>query len=503
MKKLLLFISLFFLTFGNIFAHPLDISNSTYYFKWEKLDVTTYFHTYEIEYLLKKNGLVIKNIPEYYDHRDIVEKYVKNHISLKNGQKVCSIESFDMPIRDEYSVITDGVEVNFQFVCPEVIKTGTLQVEYFLEFPLQTNKSTFFDGNSSQSTPFHYTVLTPKIFSYAFDLENKTPLCIVDTDGDGLSDTEELLYKTDVKNIDTDGDNFTDYEEVFWWWYPISMDQGPWQEYRESLPQELRESAKNKQKTASDCQNQEEEFIKNTKNTGLLQEGFANDYFKEVIQKIATYMSGTWEYSLIYIFLVVMWLWFVHAAWPGHSKTLLVSYIIDKNKSFLDGLIFITIFTLTHLIDIVVMFLVVKIFLSHYDISSYMVTIQRISIVLLIIFSGYLFFRAYKKFSLKEEKVSENLKGHILLGILSWVVPCTFGWSIFLLLFSLGKIDLILPMIVSLWIGIFLFLLLVLTLTYFLRKKFFDGIEIFSRFSSLISSWLLFFIGLYLLSLLY
>jgi ABC-type nickel/cobalt efflux system permease component RcnA len=116
----------------------------------------------------------------------------------------------------------------------------------------------------------------------------------------------------------------------------------------------------------------------------------------------------------------------------------------------------------------------------------------------------YLFYRAYKKLGQKsEEKPAESLKWNIFMGIVSGIVPCTFGWSIFLLLFSLGKLELILPMILSLWIGIFLFLLLVLTLTYFLRRKFFDGIEIFSQYSSLISSGALIFVWIYLLTLLY
>jgi hypothetical protein len=53
MKKFFLAIIFFFFIFGKIFAHPLDISNSVFNFKENKLEVTTYFHTYEIEYLLK------------------------------------------------------------------------------------------------------------------------------------------------------------------------------------------------------------------------------------------------------------------------------------------------------------------------------------------------------------------------------------------------------------------------------------------------------------------
>ena len=38
-----------------------------------------------------------------------------------------------------------------------------------------------------------------------------------DTDGDGLSDEEEVKYGTDYLKIDTDGDGLSDYEEIMIW----------------------------------------------------------------------------------------------------------------------------------------------------------------------------------------------------------------------------------------------------------------------------------------------
>ncbi len=37
---------------------------------------------------------------------------------------------------------------------------------------------------------------------------------VVDTDGDGLSDSEEMAIGTDINKVDTDGDGLSDYEEV-------------------------------------------------------------------------------------------------------------------------------------------------------------------------------------------------------------------------------------------------------------------------------------------------
>jgi hypothetical protein len=47
---------------------------------------------------------------------------------------------------------------------------------------LQTNRITLFDFNSGATTPFDYKVLTPQISSYNFDLNNKIPICVVDSD---------------------------------------------------------------------------------------------------------------------------------------------------------------------------------------------------------------------------------------------------------------------------------------------------------------------------------
>lgn len=53
----------------------------------------------------------------------------------------------------------------------------------------------------------------------------ETPLILQaapDTDGDGLTDEEEVLYKTNPQNPDTDGDNFIDGNEVFKLYSPIA-----------------------------------------------------------------------------------------------------------------------------------------------------------------------------------------------------------------------------------------------------------------------------------------
>lgn len=49
------------------------------------------------------------------------------------------------------------------------------------------------------------------------------PLPGLDTDSDGLSDVEELLYNTNIRNPDTDGDSFLDGNEVFHRYDPTGL----------------------------------------------------------------------------------------------------------------------------------------------------------------------------------------------------------------------------------------------------------------------------------------
>jgi hypothetical protein len=72
MKKFLTTIFFFFISFQIIFAHPLDISSSFLSFNKNYLNITTFFHSYEIEYLLTKNNIKFKSVYEYYDYKDII-----------------------------------------------------------------------------------------------------------------------------------------------------------------------------------------------------------------------------------------------------------------------------------------------------------------------------------------------------------------------------------------------------------------------------------------------
>lgn len=494
MKKVFIILFLFSITFLKTSAHPLDISSTSWYFKDNQLRVTTFFHTYEIEYLLNLNKIYFKSTNEYFNNKSIIKDYVEKNIKLESDWLICKLENFDLVEKQEYEILTYWLETNYLFICDKKINKWNLNITFFSNFPLQTNQLFLYDINSNyESKSFLNNILTNDFNKIYFDLNDKLDLCKTDNDGDWLSDELEKVYKTNWLKIDTDWDFYTDYEEINSSFSPLDKNLWPWQIPREEIPIDILENIKKSIISKDDC----EKFLQTNsdikKSNWLLNDWFWNEYFAKTLKNISDYLYNKNQSTIFYILFIVFILWFIHAAWPWHSKSLLVSYIVDKNKTLFDWLVFIFIFTVTHLIDIILIFLVTKIILWVYDISNYILVIQKISLIILLLFSLYLIIRSIKNYWKNQQKCYKNDKNSsIFLWFVSWLAPCTFWWSIFLLLFSIWNFYLIIPMLIALWLWIFTFLLLLLFIVYFLRVKFFEKINVFSKLSSLLSSIILF-----------
>lgn len=254
MKKLIFLLVSIFLSISIVWAHPLDISNTTLNISKNSVNVTTYFHSYEIEYLLHQNNIYFKSVPDYYQHKDIIIDYLKKNISLSTQNKSCKIGEVNIIEDDEYRVLSNGLEMNYRFECETIIQKLDVYVNFFTNFPLQTNQFLIYNLNDpTKNILVDSLVFTPTMKNFTFDLNQKEKKCEIDTDGDGLSDNQEARYKTQKNNIDSDGDFYTDYEEIYGSFSPLDKNYGPNQLPRYEIPQDIKEKIKNSIITSKDC----------------------------------------------------------------------------------------------------------------------------------------------------------------------------------------------------------------------------------------------------------
>lgn len=108
MKKILSLVFLLLLAVpGTIFAHPLDISSSTYTIQGRQVSATTYFHTYEAERLLRANKINLNTSEDYYKNSQIFADYITQHAQVQNNGKPCQIGSISLIQKEMYEIISE------------------------------------------------------------------------------------------------------------------------------------------------------------------------------------------------------------------------------------------------------------------------------------------------------------------------------------------------------------------------------------------------------------
>jgi hypothetical protein len=168
------------------------------------------------------------------------------------------------------------------------------------------------------------------IKSYTHNLSDTKIEKLPDTDGDGIPDEEERIYRTNPLKIDTDGDYYTDYEEVTMGWNPINKSLSPGQTKRDKMPDEIL-SLPSGITQSKPVDSYDSRYIKQT---NLLDTGFGNTELRDTLKAITEAFKNLSFGSFWYVFLLVVLLGFIHAIGPGHSKGFLVSYVLDREKGF-------------------------------------------------------------------------------------------------------------------------------------------------------------------------
>lgn len=154
---------------------------------------------------------------------------------------------------------------------------------------------------------------------------------------------------------------------------------------------------------------------------------------------------------------------------------------------------------MTHLIDIVLLFAVTRGIFAIADPTAYMIYLQMGATALLFAVGLWLLVTSVRRLSRPvEEQALVSKRVGFLTGLIAGVAPCTFGWSLFLLLFSLGRLDLVPLILLFFGLGIFACLAMVATALYLVRERAFRSVDFFARWSSVVSGALILAIASYL-----
>lgn len=213
--------------------------------------------------------------------------------------------------------------------------------------------------------------------------------------------------------------------------------------------------------------------------------------------------------SLFGIIFLVFMLGLLHTLEAGHSKAILASSMVNKRMNIRSGLAYSGIFTLTHLADIVIVGILFVIADSFLEIFSRISTVELWAGYTLLVIATYIMIKnaigyyRHRRKKLIEEGLNTDthkhdysdthtLKEQLMLGFLTGLAPCIFGWSIFMLVLSTGQAWWLFPVILAFGAGIFVALAIVVFIIAKLRNRAYGRFEKFAEISPLLSGIFLF-----------
>ena len=540
---LILFIILWnFNTINDIKAHPLDVSISVFeLWNWKKIKAKTFLHFFEVGFLLDQKWEKIDNFEEIFEKKEIFENFFREKNLFKNNWKTCLINNFEISKQQEFEVYSDWLRLDYKIICPDRIENFYFENRMFIEdFDLQTNKMLFFQGKSQN--PIYEKILTSKIFSNEFSLANPKN-SDKDSDWDWLYDKEEVIYWTDPNLMDSDFDMYSDWLEVNDWWNPLNPENSPGQKLLVNIENAKQERLnylsnqdnwiifekinvnsweENLENTWEKIFDENKIFLDSEKNLNEdLEKKSDNKIIKEVSRETSDYslwwwvlkdtlelvskqIWKTWEGNFYLMIFFVFLLWVLHVLAPWHWKGILAAYLMEKSSGFKVVFSYSLIFTFTHLIDIIAIAVVIKVFSLWATIWAYIWVLQKIWIIGLFLFSLFFLYNAFKNhktlscscWSCKSKKLFNS---PFLLWILSWIAPCSYGWVLFLTVLSLWRIEWLFPVMWVFALWIFFTIFAFWSTIVILKVKTLWRYDNFAKYSGIVSWLVLFGLSVYLL----
>lgn len=248
--------------------------------------------------------------------------------------------------------------------------------------------------------------------------------------------------------------------------------------------------------------------------------GQGSDFLQKTLSTIETYFKEkTQGEGILILFAMVFALGFLHATTSGHGKGILLAHMMDPDKKFLDAVKFISIFTVTHIIDIILLGTGVSFILPEVQHHEMIEAVKTVGGIGLSFFAVYLMLQGFIYWKFKEtvwsflkrkifkknniiKEYQKKSKGSLLLGFLTGLAPCPFGWAIFFLMLGLNKEETMNPFMIGGIIlvfgsGIFIFLLIYAILIYRGRNLLFSRFRNLEPISVFVSGFIMFLFALY------
>ena len=530
MKQLIITIVVLFLApVIQIGAHPLDISLTTLQIIPSGMYGTTYIHPYELSLLTEDHGLSLQDI-RTQDLRRIIFSYFNDHFKIYGMKGILVKESLSIDNDQLYQILAGGLYLNYLIPIDRNEYPITFSVDLFLEFfRTQTNKLILLDESGELYPGSKEIILTARRSQWSFDLNNPDFSSeyddLTDSDGDGFSDRLENLYGLDPNNADTDGDSYSDFIEFSFGWDPFDKNPSPGQSkealanstWSAPLWEEIYEEKEEVSDMAASTQEAEPwektpEVTSTPSPINLIEQHNISDkkipdsrFLEKVLARLVKSANRGFTFgSMLSLLVSVFALGFLHASMPGHGKGVLLSYLSKESRKFRHALGFIATFAITHLIDVIILSFGLKLLSSAYQSSTISQVLKFVGGSGLIIIALFMILSGIREIKNKnnpvpiysEKNKTPKIRGAAVLGLLTGLAPCPFGWAILMILMSLGKVELI-PLIIAVFgLGIFAFLFLVTLVVFFLRLVVLDIFSQFSRYSQLISGVLLLIFGL-------
>lgn len=520
--------TIFFLIFllsapSALFSHPLDITYTTLTPLQNGFYCETYIHPYEVNLLLNDQGITMENT-QLEQMKEPILNYFKERFVVYRGNEPVQLYNLQLEERNLSEILSDGLYVLFNIQTYAHANIFTFEIDLFTEyFRTQTNKIILLEADGLSSN-YPEVVLTYTRKTFTLDVNNPDFSSeednLRDRDGDGLTDHMERNYGFNMTKADSDDDGVDDFTEFYYGSDPMDPTVHPderlydpaygaissiaeSQDYEETNELGSDGSPDNAIQQTQEQENMESavEFdnpqVHRPSQTS--QYAIVRDSLGYIESALATDLTVG---SFLMLLLLAFILGFIHAAFPGHSKGILFGYLVDKDKNMGQALKYILIFTVTHLVDVIILSIGLHYLFESEAMGKYFTIAQIIGVIGLIIIGGFQIFKgrkdllAYKNGEVLLDKEKEESKAIAdlaeksnqkngdrkawVVGFLAGIAPCPFGWAILMLLLSFGRVDLITPVIIVFGLGIIVFLLLYSALIIYGKGK------VYGRFNKII-----------------